>query len=347
MCSLKDYQTGWFSLIIDTCSSIFLSTFPAVSSAPATGTSAPQTQTQWQTQGQTHGGSALSTSSNAKPFVSAKFDLPMLDDDDDNYELWNKALRNRGLWPAINESETAPDPTSDAAAYEDWCLRDQEARLTILPAVPTIVCLVTRFRVYDLRSHSSGRPLRFASVPAVPRFGIANRFGISPSIIASPIIDRLAIASDLSSSLTLDSFSIPRAISFTRDCGQNPSNSLCFVTSTKLPHTHTPVRSPRSGHLFKTFFETMDSQPDRTRVMDACDSTTRRIRNFSAPCLGSGRGCSLMILVPLTAVAAASCFTTTSHAHAHRRATTFFHWHWPFLNLLGHRPWSQAHMAGY
>jgi len=60
------------------------------------------------------------------PFVPAKFDLPMLDDDGDNYDLWSKvltlALRNRGLWPIVNGSETAPDATTDPAAHDEWCL---------------------------------------------------------------------------------------------------------------------------------------------------------------------------------------------------------------------------------
>ena len=66
----------------------------------------------------------------------------MLDDDGDNYEIWSKtltlALRKRGLWPIVTGTKTAPDPTTDAAAYEEWCVKDQEAQLTILLALKKV-----------------------------------------------------------------------------------------------------------------------------------------------------------------------------------------------------------------
>ncbi len=89
---------------------------------------------------QTQGVSSPPTGSSiaVKPFVPAKFDLPMLDDDGDNYDLWSKALtlalRNRGLWPIVNSSETPLDQTADPAAHDKWCLKNQEVQLMILLA---------------------------------------------------------------------------------------------------------------------------------------------------------------------------------------------------------------------
>jgi len=74
----------------------------------------------------TQGGSSPQTGSStaARPFVPEKLDLPILDDDGGhNYDLWGKALtlafRNRGLWPVVNGSETAPDATTDPAEYDE------------------------------------------------------------------------------------------------------------------------------------------------------------------------------------------------------------------------------------
>jgi len=44
------------------------------------------------------------------------------------------ALWNHELWPIVNGSENAPDVTIDPAAYDEWCLMDQEAQLMILLA---------------------------------------------------------------------------------------------------------------------------------------------------------------------------------------------------------------------
>jgi hypothetical protein len=69
-------------------------------------------------------------------FVPRKYDLPMLDNDRDNYKLWCKALtlalRNCRLWHIINRMDTAPNATSDPDTHNEWCLKDQEAQLTIL-----------------------------------------------------------------------------------------------------------------------------------------------------------------------------------------------------------------------
>jgi len=43
-------------------------------------------------------------------------------------------LWNHELWPIVNSSENAPNATTDPAAYDEWCLMDQEAQLTILLA---------------------------------------------------------------------------------------------------------------------------------------------------------------------------------------------------------------------
>ena len=89
----------------------------------------------------TQGGSSPQTGSStaARPFVPAKPNLPILDDDGYDYDLWSMALtlalQNRGLWPIVNGSETAPDATTDPADYDEWCLKDREAQLMILLAL--------------------------------------------------------------------------------------------------------------------------------------------------------------------------------------------------------------------
>ena len=111
---------------------------PTPPSGPST---APQTsgstaQTQSGNTPPTGGGSA------AKPFVPAKFDLPLLDDDGENYEVWCTtlmlALSNRDLWSIVAGTESAPDPTTDAAAHADWRIKDQEAKLIILLALKCV-----------------------------------------------------------------------------------------------------------------------------------------------------------------------------------------------------------------
>ena len=76
-----------------------------------------------------------STGSNASATPN-KFDLPFLEDDGDNYNLWSRALtlalRNRKFWPIVNGTELAPDEATDPAGYEDWCDKDQQAQLMIL-----------------------------------------------------------------------------------------------------------------------------------------------------------------------------------------------------------------------
>jgi hypothetical protein len=78
----------------------------------------------------------------ATPFIPAKFELPLLDKDGDNYEIWSTALtlalQNHRLWPIINGSETTPDRSADPDAYDEWCLKDCEARLMILLAVKKV-----------------------------------------------------------------------------------------------------------------------------------------------------------------------------------------------------------------
>jgi hypothetical protein len=63
----------------------------------------------------------------------------MLDNDRDNYKLWYKAvtlvLQNCGLWHIVNGMDIAPDKMTNPDAYKVWCLKDQEAQLTILLAL--------------------------------------------------------------------------------------------------------------------------------------------------------------------------------------------------------------------
>ena len=63
----------------------------------------------------------------------------MLDDDGDNYDFWptflTPALRY-GLF--VDGSETAPDATTDLAAYDEWYLMDQEAQLMIFSTLKKV-----------------------------------------------------------------------------------------------------------------------------------------------------------------------------------------------------------------
>jgi len=87
---------------------------------------------------QTQGGSSPTTgsSTSAKPFIPAKFNLPMLDDDSENYDTWYMALQlaldNRGIWPIVTGTELCPDRTTNPTGHEEWGLKDRKARLMIL-----------------------------------------------------------------------------------------------------------------------------------------------------------------------------------------------------------------------
>ena len=108
-----------------------------------TGTNPPATpQTSNPLQMQTRNAPPTGNASAPKPFVPAKFELPMLDDDSDNYEVWSTtltlALGNRGLWSIVNGTEPALDLMTDAAAHEEWLTKDQEAKLMILLALKKV-----------------------------------------------------------------------------------------------------------------------------------------------------------------------------------------------------------------
>ena len=115
-------------------------------SAPqtTTGTGTPAPPVSGNTAQQTQGGSTPVAGSSvaAKPFVPAKFDLPLLNNNSNNYELWSKALTlsllNRGLWTIVDGTEVTPDPAVDAAAHDEWKIKDQEAQLTILLALKPV-----------------------------------------------------------------------------------------------------------------------------------------------------------------------------------------------------------------
>jgi len=66
----------------------------------------------------------------------------MLDDDGNNYKIWSKAvmisLQSRRLWHVINGTETASNATTDAAAHDEWYLKDQDTQLTIISALKNI-----------------------------------------------------------------------------------------------------------------------------------------------------------------------------------------------------------------
>jgi len=59
--------------------------------------------------------------------------------DGENYNTWYTALQlalnNRGIWPIITGTELRLDQTTDPTGYEEWGLKDREARLMILLAL--------------------------------------------------------------------------------------------------------------------------------------------------------------------------------------------------------------------
>jgi len=77
-----------------------------------------------------------------RPYIPGKFELPILNNDGSNYELWPRAvtlaLRNRELWHIVNGTETSSDMTTDAAAHDDWCLKGQDTQLTIILALKKV-----------------------------------------------------------------------------------------------------------------------------------------------------------------------------------------------------------------
>jgi len=122
-------------------------------SAPATGTTgtpAPQLATPGtpapQTSGtpvQTQGRSSPTTgNTSVKPFVPAKFDMPLLEDDGENYDTWYVALQlafeNRDIWPVVNGTELCPDQTTDSAGYSEWGFKDRKARLMMIAALKKV-----------------------------------------------------------------------------------------------------------------------------------------------------------------------------------------------------------------
>jgi len=122
-----------------------------------TGTPVPQTSG---TPAQTQGGSSptAGSSTSAKPFVPAKFDLPMLEDDGENYKTWYTALTlaftNRSIWSIVNGTEPCPTATSDPTGHEEWCLKDHEAQLMILLALKKVgqkcvFCMKTSKEYWD------------------------------------------------------------------------------------------------------------------------------------------------------------------------------------------------------
>ena len=116
-------------------------------SAPATGTtgsSAPQPAASGTPAPPTQGGSVViaNSSTAAKPFIPAKFDVPLLEDDGENYDTWYVALQlafeNRDIWPVVNGTEPRPDQTTDLASYTEWGFKDREARLMMIAALKKV-----------------------------------------------------------------------------------------------------------------------------------------------------------------------------------------------------------------
>src|SRR6266853_5575073 len=83
-------------------------------------------------------GSGQQASNNAMPPALAKpplnyskFDLPLLDNNSNDYIHWSNtvtlALEYRGLWDIVDSTTPPPNAPMDAAAYQDWHRCDKEA----------------------------------------------------------------------------------------------------------------------------------------------------------------------------------------------------------------------------
>jgi hypothetical protein len=76
-------------------------------------------------------GSRHQASNNTMPLASvksppsySKFDLPLLDDNGNDYLHWSNtttlALKFRGLWDIVDGTTPTPNAAMDAATYQDW-----------------------------------------------------------------------------------------------------------------------------------------------------------------------------------------------------------------------------------
>ena len=104
------------------------------------GTPAPQTSgTPVQTQGRS---SPTMGNTSVKPFVPAKFNVPLLEDDGENYDTWYGALqlafKNWDIWPVVNGTELRPDQTTNSAGYSEWGFKDCKARLMMITALKKV-----------------------------------------------------------------------------------------------------------------------------------------------------------------------------------------------------------------
>ena len=88
----------------------------STSALPSSGNTAQQTQGR----STPVAGSSIA----AKPFILAKFDLPLLDNNSNNYKLWSKTLMlsllNWGHCTIIDRTEVSLDLAVNAAAHEEW-----------------------------------------------------------------------------------------------------------------------------------------------------------------------------------------------------------------------------------
>jgi len=78
----------------------------------------------------------------AKPFVPTKFDVPLLEDDGENYNTWYVALQlafeNWDIWPVVNGTELRPDQTTNSAGYSEWGFKDCKARLMMITVLKKV-----------------------------------------------------------------------------------------------------------------------------------------------------------------------------------------------------------------
>ena len=74
---------------------------------------------------------AASTASVKSAGTSRLYDVPSLEDDGTNFQMWNFRIRMvlgvRGLWKVITGDKAQPDEVTHPAEHEDWLSKDREA----------------------------------------------------------------------------------------------------------------------------------------------------------------------------------------------------------------------------
>ena len=222
----------------------------------------------------TTGNSSLTGNNNVPDaFTPAKYDPPELEENGSNYDLWSKALklgfRSRGIWGVVNGTELAPNEMTNAAAYETWCLKDEEAQLILLKALKhqgqkRIYRAETAKEAWDLlrTRYSGGNDRRKATL-----FERVLSTNLADSEPLQPQIDAIIYAAD-----QLDSV------------GENISESvLGHILINRLPPSYSTLRtvltSSESPNFSSTWVADQILAEEQHRIAESGNSATSFFAN--------------------------------------------------------------------